>query len=34
VLRFAPHWPNDAGQVETVLGAVDEVLGTLRSAHE
>jgi len=23
LLRFSPHWPNDAGQVAEVLAAVD-----------
>jgi cysteine desulfurase / selenocysteine lyase len=27
VLRFAPHWPNDAREVPEVLRAVDDVLG-------
>ena len=27
LLRFAPHWPNGLGEVEVVLGAVDEVCG-------
>jgi selenocysteine lyase/cysteine desulfurase len=26
VLRFAPHWPNPASEVNLVVGAVDEVL--------
>ena len=25
-LRFAPHWPNDLGEVPRVLAALDEVL--------
>jgi len=29
VLRFTPHWPNDAGQVEPLLAAVDASLAEL-----
>jgi len=30
VLRFTPHWPNDAAQVGEVLSAVDESLRAMR----
>ena len=31
LLRFAPHFPNDLSEIETVLGALDEALARLRS---
>jgi selenocysteine lyase/cysteine desulfurase len=31
LLRFAPHFPNSPSEIETVLGALDEVVDTLRT---
>ncbi len=31
LVRFAPHFPNDLSEIETVLGALDEALGALRA---
>lgn len=28
VLRFSPHWPNALSEVEVILGAVDDILGS------
>lgn len=31
LLRFAPHWPNDSGEVSCVLSAVDDACAALRA---
>jgi len=33
LLRFAPHFPNSQSEIETVLGAVDESVDSLRQPH-